>query len=112
MPEPADEVTPDEFMLDVAVALIQRDLATGQAWRVAYALGEVLDRAASVDDDTPEEIRAYMTAIVLAIVQTLMYARIEVDLEPLDIDTEATNFSSMIEEFERARLKNNDEQED
>ncbi len=113
MSDEDEEVTATEFLADMAVALIQRDMLSGEEWRIAYTLGYVLDAAlATVDEAESEELREFCVTLVAEVTNTLLYAHIHEELTPEGIENEVKNFAALFDQVETTRLGKNDEDED
>ena len=108
-----EEVTATEFLADMAVALIHRDMLSGDEWRIAYTLGAVLDGAldALAADDTPYELQEFCVSLVAEIANTLLYAHIHEELTQDGIDAEVKNFVDLLDAVETKRMNKNDEEE-
>ncbi len=104
-----EEVTATEFLADMAVALIHRDMLSGDEWRPAYTLGAVLDAALEAVQDTESyELREFGVSLVAEIANTLLYAHVHEELTPEGIDAEVKNFAKMFDEVETTRLGGNE----
>ncbi len=110
----ATPISPDRFMRDVAVSLIERDMLMGILWRVPYTLTLVLDIVAEIEDapEASDELKDFVRQLVVDIVETMMYAEIDTTPTEEDIDAAVSQFGGLLDDLDRARLQKNEEQED
>lgn len=103
----------NEFLADVAVRLVERDLLAGEAWRVAYTVGLVLDSLVDVtkDIDSGDQLNEFASNLLIDITNTLLYAHVHVIPGEKDIDSAAKEFADMFDKAEELRKNKNEPNE-
>lgn len=106
-------VGPSEFLADIALRLVERDLLAKESWRVAFAFAHTLDQLADAADGDDATVAEFAQDLIVDIVNTLLYAHIHMVPSEQDIDIQAKQFSDMFDRAEQIRKnKNENESED
>lgn len=107
--EHPEEVSQNEFLADIAVRLVERDLLAGDTWRVAYGFGLVLDCLVEAANSENEELQEFATVLLMEITQTMLYAHVHVLPSEEDIETSAQRFADMLNNAEEIRKNKREE---
>lgn len=111
--EQPKEINHVEYLADIAVRLVERDLLAHESWRVAFTIAGMLDSLAASTKGDNSEIAEFAEGIIVDAVDTLLYAHIHLVPTEQDIDAQAKQFSDLFDKAEEFRKnKNNDDEED
>lgn len=105
------EIHPSDFLADVALRLMERDMLAKDGWRVAFAVAGLLDSLAEVAkrDESPE-LADFAHQSILDMVNTLLYAHVHLIPTDQDIDSQAKEFSDLFDRAEEFRKNKNEEE--